>query len=95
MTTPLQQHQPHEAAADLGDAATSTSRTPPPGWYSMLRAFTVPRWHAGKPLLNRPPVPNAEWISLSGRRGFEPGLFFRPAHMAVDGDGFSMSTTAS
>ena len=32
--------------------------------------------------------PNQEWISLIGTRGFEPGQFFRPAHLAVDAAGF-------
>ena len=27
---------------------------------------------------------NDDWISLIGKRGFEPGQFFRPAHLAVD-----------
>ena len=31
---------------------------------------------------------NDDWISLIGKRGFEPGQFFRPAHLAVDAAGF-------
>ena len=31
---------------------------------------------------------NQEWISLIGKRGFEPGQFFRPAPLAVDATGF-------
>ena len=31
---------------------------------------------------------NEEWISLIGKRGFEPGQFYRPAHLAVDAAGF-------
>ena len=27
---------------------------------------------------------NDDWISLIGKRGFEPGQFFRPAHLAAD-----------
>ena len=27
---------------------------------------------------------NEDWISLIGKRGFEPGQFFRPAHLAAD-----------
>ena len=31
---------------------------------------------------------NEQWISLIGKRGFEPGQFFRPAHLAVDAAGY-------
>ena len=27
---------------------------------------------------------NDDWISLIGKRGFEPGQIFRPAHLAAD-----------
>ena len=27
---------------------------------------------------------NEDWISLIGKRGFEPGQIFRPAHLAAD-----------
>ena len=71
------------------DTGTPDARTP-----RLVAGFASPSCHGDHcgvpgPAHSLPTVlARALRFSLIGGRGFEPGQFFRPAHLAVDAAGF-------